>query len=95
MKLETLIATLNHIRKENLNLSSTLVLLVIKQTGTPTSHSEIKIAGYSGAKLSVNLQKLNQTGYLEETPDRRDNRRKNIYITSAGQNYLKTLLKGE
>lgn len=95
MNTQTLIKILEHIRKEKLNLSSTLVLLVIKQTGTPTSHSEIKIAGYSGAKLSVNIQKLKQKGYLEETTDSRDNRRKNIYITSAGQNYLKTLLKGE
>lgn len=95
MNTQTLIKILEHIRKEKLNLSSTLVLLVIKQTGTPTSHSEIKIAGFSGAKLSVNIQKLKQKGYLEETTDDTDNRRKHLYITTSGQNYLKTLLKGE
>lgn len=95
MRPETLIEILENIRKEQLNLSSTLVLLIIKQTGTPTNQCKIKIAQFSGAKLSVNIQKLVQKGYLMETADRCDNRQKILYITCEGEKFLKILLKGE
>lgn len=94
MNIQELINILNVIRKEGLNLSSVLTFLVIRQTGETIYQRDIKV-DFSPAKLSINVNKLIEKGYLQEIADKTDNRRKILFITENGNKFLNILLKGE
>ena len=91
-KEDYLIQTLNTIRTEQLNLSATLVLLIINNRHNGTIYQKDIQIDFSSAKLSVNINKLIKHKMLQEVIDNEDNRRKILFISQYGKNFIKNLL---
>ena len=92
MRRRELLVILVRIHQSQLNFLDTLTLLTIDTLPDVVCSKDLPITT-SKANLSQTLHKLMDKGLIDTIPDRQDNRKKYIIITTKGKAYLAQITK--